>query len=94
MNFLAAGELCLESAFGTQFLDLQKSYTTIFMDGEQVELTIKLSNAEINFFRQAITKRASDKDWQQCATLLLQSLRARSSRFTVRELGRSYNAAV
>ena len=60
----------------------------------EVELAITLSKKEIDHFRAAITRRASDEQWQQSAMLLLQSLRARSSRFTVRELGRSYNAAV
>ena len=61
----------------------------------EVELTVSFDKQEITLWRLANSKSASKEDWQAAAIVLVQSLRARGCRYTVRQLGRgAYNAGV
>jgi hypothetical protein len=60
-----------------------------------VELLAKMTDREINLWRLANSKAASDAEAKKAAWLLVKSIRERGGRYTVRELGKgSYNAAV
>jgi hypothetical protein len=59
-----------------------------------VELQATLTQEEIRLLREAITKNANEPDWQDAAIRYFASLRQRSARYQVKELARSYNAAL
>jgi hypothetical protein len=59
-----------------------------------VELSATLTQEEIRLLREAITKNANEPDWQEAAIRYFASLRQRSARYQVKELARSYNAAL
>jgi hypothetical protein len=60
------------------------------MDGRLMdlsfELSMKLTEREVNFLRLAVSRAASAAEAQEAARLFFKSLRARGSRYTVRDL--------
>lgn len=54
------------------------------------ELSVRLTGKEVAFLRAAVTKAASEGEAMIAATLFFKSLRARASRYQVKEL---YKAA-
>jgi hypothetical protein len=58
------------------------------------EISAKSTGDELTTFRHGITRSATEKEWQAAAIAFFASLRARGARYTVRELGHSYNAAL
>jgi hypothetical protein len=71
-----------------------KAYTSKITDEPSVELLVKLTIKEINLWRLANAKATSDEEVKNANRLLSESLRSRSARYTVRQLGQSYNAAL
>jgi hypothetical protein len=60
-----------------------------------VEFSATMTSEEIKLLRAAITRSAREQDWKPAAINLFASLRARASRYQVRELGRgNHNATV
>ena len=59
-----------------------------------VELLIKLTDREINLFRLAMSRAAAEEEAKQATKLLFRTLKERQCRYTVRELGGGYNAAL
>jgi hypothetical protein len=64
-----------------------KAYTSKITDEPSVELLVKLTIKEINLWRLANAKATSDEEVKNANRLLSESLRSRSARYTVRQLG-------
>jgi hypothetical protein len=58
------------------------------------ELLVELTLREINLWRLALGKASSEEEAGKASRLFLKSVRERGCRYSVRELGRSYNAAI
>jgi hypothetical protein len=56
-------------------------------DTPTVELLVKLTSAQIDLWRQAISRASTEQDAKKSARLLFKSLQATGTRYTVRELG-------
>jgi hypothetical protein len=54
-----------------------------------VELLIKLTGAQIDLWRSAISGASTEEQSKKSAKLFFQNLRASGARYTVRELGRA-----
>jgi hypothetical protein len=54
-----------------------------------VELSTKLTKEQIEIWRLAISKAASEEDVKKSAKAFFKSLRASGTRYKVRELGRA-----
>ena len=55
-----------------------------------VELSIKMTQREINLFRLAMARAASEEETKKASKLLFRTLKERSCRYTVRELGKDF----
>jgi hypothetical protein len=59
-----------------------------------VELSIKMTEREINLWRLAMARAASEEETRKASKLLFRTLKERACRYTVRELGKDYNAVI
>jgi K+/H+ antiporter YhaU regulatory subunit KhtT len=71
-----------------------KTYSAKTDDDPSVELLIKLTDREINLFRLAMSRAAAEEEAKQATKMLFKTLKQRQCRYTVRELGSGYNAAL
>jgi hypothetical protein len=63
-------------------------------DEPSVELLVKMTDKEINLWRLANSKATSEDESRKALKMLAKSLRERGCRYTVRQLGQNYNAAL
>jgi hypothetical protein len=68
--------------------------TTPIAQEPSVELLIKLNDREINLFRLAMSRAAAEEEAKEATKMLFKTLKQRQCRYTVRELGGSYNAGL